>query len=76
MVDAFDVMAPGTRFQENHPALAYSGDWFHGNVNRTWSEGSASTSATAGARAGRAVKVEARLGRALPRLADALLGAA
>jgi hypothetical protein len=50
VVDAFDVMAPGTRFQENHPALAYSGDWFHGNVNRTWSEGSASTSATAGAR--------------------------
>ena len=50
VVDAFDVMAPGTRFQENHPAIAYSGDWFHGNVNRTWSEGSASTSATAGAR--------------------------
>jgi hypothetical protein len=50
VVDAFDVMAPGTRFQENHSALAYSGDWIHGNVNRTWSEGSASTSATAGAR--------------------------
>lgn len=50
VVDAFDVMAPGTRFQENHPALAYSGDWTHGNVNRTWSEGSASTSATVGAR--------------------------
>ncbi len=50
VVDAFDVMAPGTRFQENHPAITYSGDWIHGNVNRTWSEGSASTSATAGAR--------------------------
>ena len=50
VVDAFDVRAPGTRFQENHPALAYSGDWFHRNLNRTWSEGSASTSATAGAR--------------------------
>ncbi|MEX2198387.1 MAG: hypothetical protein WD886_06215 [Burkholderiales bacterium] len=50
VVDAFDVRAPGTRFQENHPALAYSGDWFHRNVNRTWSEGSASTSATPGAR--------------------------
>jgi hypothetical protein len=51
VVDAFDVMAPGTRFQENHPALAYSGDWVHGNVNRTWSEGSASrTAGTAGAR--------------------------
>jgi trimeric autotransporter adhesin len=53
VVDAFDVRAPGTRFQENHPALAYSGDWIHGNVNRTWSEGSASTSdpnGTAGAR--------------------------
>jgi len=45
VVDAFDVMAPGTRFQENHPALAYSGDWVHGNVNRTWSEGSASRTA-------------------------------
>jgi len=50
VVDAFDVMAPGTRFQEDHPALTYSGAWIHGNVNRTWSEGSASTSATAGAR--------------------------
>lgn len=50
VVDAFDVKAPGTRFQENHPSIAYSGDWFHGNVNRTWSEGSASTSATPGAR--------------------------
>jgi hypothetical protein len=50
VVDAFDVTAPGTRFQENHSALAYSGDWLHGNVNRTWSEGSASTSASAGAR--------------------------
>jgi len=50
VVDAFDVTAPGTRFQENDPALAYSGAWFHGNVNRTWSEGAASTSATAGAR--------------------------
>jgi hypothetical protein len=50
VVDAFDVTAPGTRFQENDPAVAYSGDWFHGNVNRTWSEGAASTSATAGAR--------------------------
>ncbi|HEU4646233.1 MAG TPA: hypothetical protein VFS80_11805, partial [Burkholderiales bacterium] len=33
-----------------HPALVYSGLWNHGNVNRTWSEGSASTSDTAGAR--------------------------
>ncbi len=51
VVDAFDVTAPGTRFQENASAVAYSGAWFHGNVNRTWSEGAASTSATAGARA-------------------------
>ncbi|HEU4646999.1 MAG TPA: hypothetical protein VFS80_15705, partial [Burkholderiales bacterium] len=50
VVDAFDVMAPGRRFQERHPALVYSGLWNHGNVNRTWSEGSASTSDTAGAR--------------------------
>ena len=51
VVDAFDVTTPGTRFQEKDSAILYSGDWTHGNSNRTWSEGTASGSATAGARA-------------------------
>ncbi|MFL6581136.1 MAG: hypothetical protein ACJ8G2_10370 [Burkholderiales bacterium] len=51
VVDAFDVTAPGRRFQEEDAAITYSGDWIHGNVNRSWSEGAAATSATAGSRA-------------------------
>ena len=51
MVDAFDVIAPGLRSQETDPAVSYSGTWTHGNLNRTWSEGTASVSGTAGARA-------------------------
>jgi len=51
VVDAFDVTTPGRRYEERHAAVTYSGDWFHGNKNRTWSEGAASTSATVGARA-------------------------
>jgi len=51
VVDAFDITTPGRRFQEEDPAVAYSGNWTHGNVNRSWSEGAAATSATAGSRA-------------------------
>lgn len=51
VVDAFDVIAPGVRSQETDAAIAYSGTWTHGNRNRTWSEGTASVSGTAGARA-------------------------
>ncbi len=51
VVDAFDVTTPGRRYQERDAAVTYSGNWLHGNVNRTWSEGAASTSATLGARA-------------------------
>ena len=50
VVDAFDVTTPGRRFQEEDAAVTYSGAWNHGNVNRTWSEGTVSTSVTAGAR--------------------------
>ena len=50
VVDAFDVTMPGRRYQERDAAITYSGAWLHGNVNRTWSEGAASTSAAAGAR--------------------------
>ncbi|MBI3043009.1 MAG: hypothetical protein HYY78_09315 [Betaproteobacteria bacterium] len=51
IVDAFDVTAPGVRSQETDPAVSYSGTWTHGNRNRTWSEGTASVSGTAGSRA-------------------------
>ena len=50
VVDAFDVTTPGRRYEERHAAVTYIGDWLHGNRNRTWSEGSVSTSATVGAR--------------------------
>jgi hypothetical protein len=48
-VDAFDVSTPGRRFQEEDAAITYSGPWNHDNRNRTWSEGSAATTSTAGA---------------------------
>lgn len=50
VVDAFDVTTPGRRFQEEHAAVTYSGNWNHGNLNRSWSEGTAATTTTAGAR--------------------------
>ena len=51
VVDSFDVTRPGTRYQETDVAVAYSGEWTHGNRNRTWSEGTASVSGTPGAQA-------------------------
>ena len=51
VVDAFDVTTPGTRFQEEEPAVLYSGNWTHGNLNRSWSEGTVAASDAAGARA-------------------------
>jgi len=51
LLDAFDVTTPGMRFQEEDPSVAYSGDWIHGNLNRSWSEGTISESATPGAQA-------------------------
>ena len=51
VVDAFDVTTPGTRFQEEDPAVLYSGNWTHGNLNKSWSEGTVSSSNTAGAQA-------------------------
>jgi hypothetical protein len=48
-VDAFDVSTPGQRFQEEDAAVTYGGPWNHDNRNRTWSEGSAATTSTAGA---------------------------
>jgi Big-like domain-containing protein/carbohydrate esterase-like protein len=51
LVDAFDVTRPGTRVQEEDPSIAYTGPWIHGNLNRSWSEGTISESDVAGARA-------------------------
>jgi hypothetical protein len=51
VVDAFDVTAPGTRFQETDWSVTYAGSWTRGNRNRTWSEGTAAVSGSAGARA-------------------------
>jgi len=51
VVDAFDVMRPGTRFQETDPSVVYSGSWIQGNLNRTWSEGTIAESNVPGAQA-------------------------
>ncbi|MGH8222750.1 MAG: Ig-like domain-containing protein [Woeseiaceae bacterium] len=51
LVDAFDVTTPGTRFQEEDPAIVYSGHWIYGNLNRSWSEGAISQSNAPGAQA-------------------------
>jgi hypothetical protein len=51
VVDAFDVTAPGLRWQETDPAVVFTGAWTQGNRNRTWSEGTAAVSGTPGARA-------------------------
>ena len=49
LVDAFDVTKSGTRFQEEGPSVTYTGNWIHGNLNRSWSEGTISESSTPGA---------------------------
>ena len=51
VVDAFDVTTPGRRFEEGDATIAYTGRWIRNNVNRSWSEGAAHTTETAGARA-------------------------
>jgi hypothetical protein len=51
VVDALDVTAPGARYEETDPAVAYAGSWQHGNLNRAWSMGTASASDVAGSRA-------------------------
>ena len=51
VLDSFDVTRPGVRFQETDPEVAFTGSWMLGNRNRTWSEGTAAVSGTAGAQA-------------------------
>ena len=50
-VDAFDVLRPGTRFEETEPPDAYAGNWIQGNLNRAWSLGTIAESNSAGATA-------------------------
>ena len=50
-VDAFDVRAPGRRFQEWEPSIAYSGSWTPRNDARVWSEGTCATSFVPGSTA-------------------------
>jgi hypothetical protein len=51
VVDAFDVMTPGKRFQQDHPSVTYSANahWNRAHNSRVWSEGVASTSNINGA---------------------------
>jgi hypothetical protein len=48
VVDAYDVTTPGRRYQEEDPAVVYTGNWIFKNVNRPWSEGSISEAADPG----------------------------
>jgi hypothetical protein len=51
VVDAFDVMKPGTRFEETDGSVTYTGSWDHGNFNRAWSMRTIAASTVPGARA-------------------------
>lgn len=51
IVDAFDVISSGTRFQETDPSVAYGPGWVHGVWDRAYSERTIAESATPGARA-------------------------
>jgi len=51
VVDAIDVMRPGTRFEETEPAVSFSGSWVQGNLNRAWSLGTVAETGVAGATA-------------------------
>jgi hypothetical protein len=50
VVDAFDVMTPGRRYENDDPLLSYSGNvWNRNHIARVWSGGSAATSNVQGA---------------------------
>lgn len=52
VVDAFDVMTPGRRYEEyDRSKITYAGLWTPGNDARVWSEGVTATSNQAGASA-------------------------
>jgi len=43
VVDAFEVTTPGRRYQQDDPAITYTGLWTRDNDNRPWSEGRLAT---------------------------------
>ena len=51
VVDAFDVITPGRRYEEYDPSISYVGVWTHDNEARVWSEGVTATSNQTGATA-------------------------
>lgn len=50
VVDAWDVMTPGRRYEQLHSSIAYAGEWHH-NDARVWSGGTSRTSNVAGSTA-------------------------
>ena len=51
VVDAFDVILPGRRYEERDAAITYVGTWHSHNDARVWSEGATATSNETGATA-------------------------
>ena len=51
VVDAFDIITPGRRYEDSDPSITYVGQWTHDNNARVWSEGVTSTSNQPGATA-------------------------
>jgi hypothetical protein len=52
VVDAFDVMTPGRRYENSDPSIAYSSNnWTRHHTSRVWSGGAAATSNVMGATA-------------------------
>jgi trimeric autotransporter adhesin len=51
IVDGFDVISSGTRYQETHASVAYGAGWVHGIWDRAYSERTIAESGTPGARA-------------------------
>ena len=51
VVDAFDVITPGRRYEQYDPSISYVGMWTPDNDARVWSEGQTATSNITGATA-------------------------
>ncbi|MGH8737394.1 MAG: hypothetical protein ACREVC_08550 [Burkholderiales bacterium] len=51
VVDVFEVTAPGSRYQETDPAIAYGSGWIQGNRDKAYDEGTTAETNTAGAQA-------------------------
>lgn len=51
VVDAFDVITPGRRYEQYDPSITYVGAWTFDNTARVWTEGETATSNQPGATA-------------------------